>query len=219
MIVLTAEIEIKGENPSPFRIGESKLGDFLLGKNVNTIQHIDKRNILSYESEIKDRDDIKKPSFGLISNGGRISFNDKNQKFLNNYNHGFVNKQCKVYIYINNTVSKQSQKLGTYYIDAVDYDVENNVVNITVTDGLTRYQEINVDKIVFFEDVGAQEIWQKISEKMGFNETDFDAYWVNIKYANIEGGTLWSQATKLASASYGIGYVDENGKLILKSNV
>ena len=59
MITLTAQMRIQGENPLPFALGVSGLGEgALFGTTIEDEVKFDRRNLISIESEVKDRADI-----------------------------------------------------------------------------------------------------------------------------------------------------------------
>ena len=144
MIVLTAEIEIKGENASPFVLDESQLGYSTFGTSVDTTFVVDKRNILSLESEIRDRADVDKPSFGVISSGGRLTVKDHNKILLDYATIGMLTEGVAIRVFLNNTVTKHSKQIGIYYIDDVHYDNDNRSVSVSYNDGLEDLQNITV---------------------------------------------------------------------------
>jgi hypothetical protein len=144
MIVLTAEIEIKGENTSPFVLRESQLGCSTFGTNIDTTFVVDKRNILSLESEIRDRADVDKPSFGVISSGGSLSMKDNNKILLNYANLGLLTEGLAIRIFLNNTITKHSKPIGIYYICDLHYDNDNRSLTISFNDRLEDLQNITV---------------------------------------------------------------------------
>lgn len=153
MITLTAEIEIKGENPRPFVIGESRIGYSLFGNSVNVVEKIDKRNMISSESEIRERADVDKPSFGLISSGGRISFRDNNSRFFAYASNGILKGNEPVKIFLCNTLSKKREQVGEYFATDWHYDNNSHSVDLYFSDNLEYLQEkdfydinISVDK-------------------------------------------------------------------------
>lgn len=219
MITLTAEIEIGWSNINSFKLGESPLGGFLFGETSDDYI-INKSNILSCETEIRDRADIDKPSFGLISSGGSISFNDRNKVFLQLYEDGVFGSKNKVFFYIENTITKARQLVATHYIDNVDYDIENNVVNVQTTDGLERLQNIDSERVVFHETVDSGEILSFLLEKAPMIDVpSYDGYFVNFEYPEIDKGNVWSQLSKLYTSIASVGYIGEDGKLKMKALV
>lgn len=144
MITLTAQMLIKGENPSPFTLGESRLGEgALFGQAIEEEIQFDRRNLLSFESEIKDRADIQQPSFGIISTGGSISFKDNNQRFLEFANNGLLAEGIEIKIFLENTLTKRKRQVGTYYTADWDYDNDNRSVTVSFKDKLENLQERN----------------------------------------------------------------------------
>lgn len=166
MIALVAEIEIKATNPNPFLIGSSKVGNAALGTTIKSTQEIEKSNILSSESEIRDRAEFDKPSFGLISCGGSISFRDENKRFLNYAELGILVGGEKVSIYLENTVLKSREKIGQYYATSWSYDNDNSTVSVYFQDKLEELQDQDFFEIEIKRDKGITDFYDYIYSKL-----------------------------------------------------
>lgn len=141
MITLTAQMRIQGENPLPFTLGVSELGSgALFGETVDVEQIFDQRNLLSIESEVKDRSDIEQPSFGIISNGGSLSFNDSSSRFLEYANAGLLTEGIEIKIFLENTLTKSKKQVGLYYTTDWEYDNGNRSVSVSFKDNLEDLQ-------------------------------------------------------------------------------
>lgn len=207
MITLTAEIKIPQESKNPFIIGKGQLGFQRFGDFYYETEIIDKRNIISLESEIRDRADIDKPSFGLISSGGRLSFRDDNSRFLSYAQSGILKGNEKIEVFLNNTISETREQVGAYFANDWDYDNENHSVIVSFNDGLEEMQNIEVDTFDKRENseyngLKIFEYMQSLSREKGF-EVYIDPYYelvlsdTNIEYPYINGGSLWSQWEKI----------------------
>lgn len=151
MITLTAEITVKGENATPFVLGSSRLGYANFGEIVDKVELINKRVMLSLECETRDRSDIDKPSFGVISNGGSLSFNDGYSQFLILINSGFLSGGEEIKIFLENTITRQRKKVGVYYAENWGYDNENKTVSVSFKDNLEKLQDARSLKIEMSE--------------------------------------------------------------------
>lgn len=148
MITLTAQMRIQGENPLPFTLGVSELGGgALFGTTIDEEVKFDRRNLISLESEVKDRADIEKPSFGIISTGGSLSFKDASSRFLNYANAGLLNEGIEIKIFVENTLTKKSVQVGQYYTTDWDYDNDNRSVTVSFKDDLEDLQSKGSIKI------------------------------------------------------------------------
>ncbi len=226
MITLTAQMRIQGENPSPFTLGVSRLGEgALFGETIDTEVKFDRRNLLSIESEITDRGDIEMPSFGIISNGGSMSFNDNNSRFLNYANAGILTEGIEIKIFLENTLTKRKRQVGTYYTADWDYDNDNRSVSVSFKDKLEEWQEIFVEDLVLSEyEMTLLEIYYKlkeISENNGykFEEIDqsskFYSFLKNTKcaYPHLFSDRLWNEWKKFCDACSCYIYINKIGNV------
>lgn len=222
MIVLTAEIEIKGDNPSPFKLGNSKLGVASFGEIVNAVQVIDKRNILSLESEIRDRADVGKPSFGVVSSGGNISFKDPQKRFLGYATSGFLKEGLEIRIFLNNTVTKQKRIVGKYYSTNWDYDNNNNTVSVSFNDGLEKFQEKPTYKIDLQKNTASvqslYDIFNRVTGKPSLTLTsNAQTIMQNIKSAYFykEKSNVWADLNKFCDIGGFHIYNTTNGNIAI----
>ena len=102
---------------------------------------IDRRNLLAIDTKAIDRSDLSLPSFGIISNGGSIEFNDTTGEVWDYANQGLLVSGLETKIYLNNTLSKTKQLVATLKTDKWEYDTENKSVRVTLKDGLEEWQE------------------------------------------------------------------------------
>lgn len=245
MITLTAKIEINQENPVPFTIGESVIGgNSLIGETINVTKEFDRRNLLSIERSIFDRSDLKLPSWGIISNVGRLEFNDANNRFLGYANAGLLVEGMKCELYLNNTLAKgATEKIGTFYTDTWDYDNDNRVVSVSLKDDLEEWQEINVAEIkyepnkpqhksfAYFYEI----LWSLTSNReyngvkgngkynmLALGELDGYTgevlYNTRIKYPLLNYGSLWAQWTKLCQVCQLHIYKNSDGIIVCRYN-
>lgn len=181
MIVLTAQIRIQGENPSRFTLGVSILGDgSMFGKEIDEEIVFDRRNTTSLESEIQQKDDASQPSFGIISNGGSLSFRDTNSKFLLYANAGLLTEGLGIKVFLENTITKAKKQVGLYYTTDWDYDNDNRMVRVSFADNLEKLQS----PIVSLEDTVSPQNMYEILQ------------WLLSKNLNIDSTCIFTEAAK-----------------------
>jgi hypothetical protein len=152
VIALVAEFAnlktVKNENPFILGKNGSKLGDgTTFGNEVIVKNIVDKRNIVGIETEIRDRDAIDYPSFGVISNGGRISFKDTGGVFRKYVTDGNVSISDPVDIYLVNTVTRGKEKVGSYLISTISFDPDSMEMELQLTDGMEMLQDFDFEGI------------------------------------------------------------------------
>ena len=122
--------ECKEKIPLPFMLGVSRLGGrCAIWKNDYEVK-FDRRNLLSLESEVKDRADIDKPSFGIISTGWSLSFKDIHSRiFWTMQTQGFLwgigNKD-----FLEGTIKKTKKSKSVILLYRWDYDNDNPLPNL-----------------------------------------------------------------------------------------
>jgi hypothetical protein len=217
MITLTAQIRIQGKNPLPFTLGVSELGGgALFGKSIDAEVKFDRRNLLSLESEVKDRADIDKPSFGIISTGGSLSFKDNSSRFLNYANAGLLTEGIEINIYFENTLKKAKKQSGCYYTTDWNYDNDSRSVDVSFKDDLEEWQDIQVNGFDYdprnpfnvIADGKMSNFYRFLHnvtptkyKMVSFEGLDEKTRTIleetKLQYPLLKNGTLWAQWTKL----------------------
>lgn len=222
MIVLTAEIEIKGENLSPFVLKESQLGYSTFGTSVDTTFVVNKRNILSLESEIRDRADVDKPSFGVISSGGRLTVKDHNKILLDYANLGLLTDGLEIRVFLHNTLSKNRRLVGRYYTTDWQYDNNNSTVSVSFDDNMDRWQ----DKPTYSVDIDKTsnsirtlyEMYNRISNKPNVvisNEVSTIMNKVQSAYFYKNAAHVWADLNKFCEIGAFHVYNTTNGNIVM----
>ena len=196
------------------------------------IIEIDRRNMLSIESSIFDRSDLKMPSFGIISNVGNIEFNDIDMKVLSYAEQLKLQKGLKCEIWLNNTLfDGATQVVATMETNEWDYDNDNKIVSVSLKDDLEELQEIKVEGIYLNLEKPTQtgeEIYlnlMNLTNEKGFNMANF--YLLNEKtkeiltnsilsYPTIKNGSLWQLWTTFCEAFLCSIYKNSNGVIMCK---
>lgn len=110
---------------------------------------INHRNMISIERTIMDRGDIKNASWGIISNTGRIEFNDLDGEVQDYIKSELLVQGLSCVINLHDTLAKNYQQVAQMYTDTWDYDNLNRVVSVTIKDDLEEWQEILVSPILY----------------------------------------------------------------------
>lgn len=255
MITLTAKIELSGAysnllsaaSPSlvdnaedtevnSFIIGESRLGEGAVfgGSSSGAITEIviNQRNLISLESSIFDRSDIKLPSWGIISNGGRLEFNDPFGDVKNLASQNLLNSNQKVSIYINETLSQKNEQIGDFFTSTWGYDANNKTVSVEIADDLIEWQNINLEEINYI-DVSkvryytAREVFDKLNgltpirSRIIYPMDDITQRVLqntHIRSYIIYSGTLWAAWSKLCELCQLQIFKNKQGRTICKYN-
>lgn len=198
------------------------------------IIEVNQRNVLGIESSIFDRSDLKLPSFGIISNVGRIEFNDTDGRVLQ-YAEQMRLVQgllCKIYL-TNTLVDGASEVLATMETDQWDYDNDNRTVSVSIKDDLEEWQDINVSEISYdprkveskpfswlYEHLWAITNPNYPMQKLGdLNEqTNYVLTNTYIQYPLLESGSLWQQWTKLCQVCQLHIYKNKDGIVVCRYN-
>jgi hypothetical protein len=223
MITLTAKMRIQGENPIPFVIGESAIGDYnMIGDYIVSDVKFDKRNLISLESGISSRGDLEMPRGGIISNAGSISFRDTNFRFRNYANAGLLKNGIKTEIFLNNSLKDKHSLVGTYYTSDWNYDNENQTVSVSLKDDLEEWQDIQVGEMKLKPEMTVLEILNYIKartpSKFTFEETPLLISLTTIcKFPYLQSGSLWSQWEKICEIAQLCIYKNEENNVVISS--
>lgn len=186
---------------------------------------IDRKNIQSLESSIFDRADISLPSYGIISNTGKIDFIDIDGEVRDYAEQQILKSGLNVTITLNNTLTKAHETVAVLKTADWDYNSYNRAVTVSLKDDLEEWQEINVAEIYF--DLKSQqsktlkcfyeylyELTPSQYNMMSFDELDNNTQDILentiIRYPYLEKGTLWQQWTKLCEVAQLHIYKDNN---------
>jgi hypothetical protein len=110
---------------------------------------VDYRTLISLSGSITDRSDVKTPSWGVISNSGKLSFIDSNGTIRSLAEQRALSSGNKVEIFLQNTVANIQQKTGDYITDRWSYDNDSYEVSVTLKDGLEEWQDILVNNVAY----------------------------------------------------------------------
>ena len=115
--------------------------------NINI--DINRRNLLSMEAGVLEKADNGKPSFGIISNSGELSFRDTDGQVYDYITDEIINKNAKVEIFVNNTLANQKTKVAEFLSSAWNYEPQNRVVRVSLKDDLEQMQDIEINGLQY----------------------------------------------------------------------
>lgn len=110
---------------------------------------IDYRNLLRLETAVSDRLDFTMPNWGVISNQGTIAFNDSYGEIRDYAEEKLLASKMPIQIYLHNTISKSTKKIGDYLTKKWNYENNSRKVNVTFSDNLIEWQDILIDEIKY----------------------------------------------------------------------
>jgi hypothetical protein len=111
--------------------------------NINI--DINRRNLLSMEAGVLEKAESGKPSFGIISNSGELSFRDTDGQVYDYITDEIINKNAKVEIFVNNTLANQKTKVAEFLSSAWNYEPQNRVVRVSLKDDFEQMQDIEIN--------------------------------------------------------------------------
>lgn len=185
----------------------------ITGIFVDLVENLDYQTLKSIETERFDRADVDKPSWGIFSSTGSISFYDFDKKFLLYSRLGLLKSNLEVKIILSDTLSGINQVVGTFITDKWDYDTRNSLVNVSLQDDLIELQEILIsgENRINVSNTSMGYIYNLLYwltpskfKFKGLSSLDSDTQWllINTKGSTVylNAGSLWGAWQKLAEA-------------------
>lgn len=219
-------IEIKNWNTPNYPL--RMYGIYLeLGIEVNV------QNMISLSRNSTDRSDYRLPNWGIISNTCDIEFKDLNGEILDYIEQDLLVQGLTCNVYINNTLTKQSQKIGVYNSESWNYDSDNRIVSVNLKDDLEEWQNINVEEISYDPRDTTQKnlqffyeyLYEKTPDKysmLSFGELDGTTQNILtstiIRYPLLNSGSLWQQWTKICQVAQAHIFKNNEGKTVFVYN-
>ena len=177
---------------------------------------LDETNLLDFERTIMDRSDISKPSFGIISNTGSLSFIDKDGEVADYIAQQLISSQNIVSAYLENTETGAKEQIAYFNTEKWSYNNSQSLVDVQLKDDLEDWQNINVAEIYF--DLKSQQsktlkyFYEYLHEKtppkynmLSFEELEEKTKDIlqntTIQYPYLEKGSLWRQWSKLCEVA------------------
>ena len=186
----------------------------LLGVYSQLSIYADKRNLISLDSDIKDRSDNGHPSYGIISNGGNLTMIDNTGEIKAYAEFGLLTSDLPVTLYLHDTLSGKKEIIGVFETENWEYNTLNFEVNITLKDNLEELQNINMERINYdprqpfkeFKTMAKlyQILYSKTPSRYKFppyellnDNTRGILSATNFEYPLLEEGSLWEQWRKV----------------------
>jgi hypothetical protein len=183
-----------------------------ISASFDGIMEIGKSKMLSCGSSIIDRGDTALPSFGIISNGGNLSFSDYDDSVLQMAQIGFLGEGANAQIFLADKLNGIKKVVGDFYTDTWSYDNNAKSVSVSLKDDLEELQDIVFEGLEYNfetrETKTAKQIYEflygKTPEKFVF--VPFDSLSASTKsvlektivqFPYLEKGNLWSAWVKL----------------------
>lgn len=208
----------------------------IMGIYVEVSIDIDFKNIISIDRSIFDRSDLKLPSFGIISNVGKIEFNDTDGQIRDYAEELLLQSGLQCEIKLNNTLVESAvERIGLFETDQWDYDNDSRVVSVSIKDDLEEWQEINVDEINYDPRNPESKpfswlyyhLWAITTKNNNYSMQSFEELdsatkeileSTYIKYPLLESGSLWQEWTKLCQVCQLHIYKNNNGLIVCRYN-
>lgn len=192
---------------------------------------LDDTNLLDFERTIMDRSDIKRPSFGIISNTGSLSFIDKDGEVKDYIAQQIISSQNVISAYLVNTETNAREQIAYFNTEQWSYNNSQSLVNVSLKDDLEEWQDINVPAIDYTPTVSTPKtaewfykyLYKKTPEKfkmLSFDELDSETKAVlsetTIQYPILESASLWAQWDKLCQLCFLQIYKRNDGRTVCK---
>ena len=197
--------------------------------------YINLSNIISLNGNINYRSDNKLPSYGILSNSGKLEANDNDNSVLELAEKQELTSDMDIVVELNNTLAKISVDVGHFKTKEWEYDNDNRSFSVSLKDDLVEWQDIQVKGINFdprnpyavlpngtmadlYKWLHSTERTPQKYEMLSFEELDAKTQEIlnstSTKYPLLEDGTLWEQWTKLCEVCGLYIYKNNNGKTV-----
>lgn len=201
---------------------------------------LDDSNLLDFERTITDRGDIKKPSFGIISNTGSLSFIDKDGEVSDYIVQQVISSQNVISAYLENTETGAKEQIAYFNTQQWSYNNSLSLVSVSLKDDLEEWQDINVPAINYDPTVSTSKtaewfykyLWQFMDDNnlienkykmLSFDELDGATKAIlsgtTIQYPLLESESLWAQWDKLCQLCFLHIYKRNDGRTTCKTEV
>lgn len=190
---------------------------------------IDQRNMISFETNLFDREDYEKVSYGIHSNSGRIEILDGDGKIYELATQGLLTKEMPIKVYVVDSLSRKNSVLCTMWTEKWQYDTENKTVSVGFNDGLVSLQDTLASGLT--PDDPTQD-WDRASrvvsphifqstpsytrERYKMSQATLAGY-VWLEYNLLENASVWSMWDKLAQVARSHIYINEDGNFTFKT--
>lgn len=192
---------------------------------------LDESNLLDFERTIMDRSDIKRPSFGIISNTGSLSFIDKDGEVKDYLAQQLISSQNIISAYLENTETGAKEQIAYFNTESWSYNNSQSLVDVQLKDDLEEWQDINVPSVNYTPTISTSQTAEwfyrylhgktpKKYKMLSFDKLDEQTKSVlsgaTIQYPLLESTSLWAQWTKLCQLSFLHIYKRNDGVTVCK---
>jgi hypothetical protein len=214
-----------------------------LTANISGVIDLNYSNMRSIEGTIIDRKNIKMPSWGVVSNNGKVRFVDSLGNIKEMVENNQLTDKISIKMFLNNTISKYSEQIGLYWTKSWDYDNNSQEIEVTFSDLLEEMQSIKIPKkyYSYFKNGEIPETAKDLyislrtvsnykinkPKNKGFLMKSFEELEqitqihlanITIKYPYINEGTLWGHWNKFCELTQTHIFVDKQGYATCKYN-
>ena len=200
----------------------------LTGIYADLTIHLDYNRITDISTGVVTQANFDKPSYGIVSNSGTISFNDFYNEISDYIELGLLKEGALVNIWIENSlIPSQKYKVSEMYTDKWTYDEENKSVTVSLVDGLERLQDVDFEGIEYFPRVSQPKSYNSIlnilkekTKYIGFKVKitgDVSAYLIGLTnpFPYMASSSLWSAWQKFGEATKTHIYKNSDGDITL----
>ena len=113
----------------------------------NTYQ-LSYKNLKSIEIDNYDRKDASFPSYGVISNGGKITIVDYDGTLKKLAKQNILKGKSTIEVYLKETKSLNSVFVCRMECRNWSYDAESKIATAELTDGLERMQDVDIQPVL-----------------------------------------------------------------------
>jgi hypothetical protein len=180
---------------------------------------ISRRSIISFNREVFDRDNAERLSYGVISCGGSLQFNDYDGTYKALAERLALNSNIIFDAFLVNTLANKQQSIAYMKCANWNYDNQSRSVSVTLKDDLEEWQDIQVEGFGYdprnpskvLANKSMADLYKWLHEKtpkryfmLSFAELDRSTQVIltntTIEYPLLESGNLWAQWNKLCVA-------------------
>lgn len=187
--------------------------DFIINKS--TLNSID-RNLMSSAS-------FAEISFGLISNTSSIILQDVDQLLQNYIEAGFIEDDLPIEIYLVNTLTNKKEVVLKQTASDWSYDTENFTISATTSDNLEELQNYDLT----YSDIRAgTSLYNTLETFLSSTpyadnhiyENGADTFLKTISSSQdyVYAGTAWDMINQLLLSANMVGFINENGTLVIR---
>ena len=197
---------------------------------------INNTNLVSFRSNIMDRESKDYPSYGIISNSANLDFADFDQSALDLIQQKILHSGITVTTWIENEEAGTTEQICEMEIRELTYENNNRQVQVTLKDNLESMQDINVPSIDYdprYPQSQTAEWYYRYLYNITvdlnkyniiqFDDLDADTKSIltktSIQYPLLESGSLWDSWDKLCQLCLLHMYIDNNNVVTIKYSV